>query len=185
MTSLVLLTLASACGDEVPADMTIDPAGGAGGAAGGTAGGGMTAGGAMPNGGVAGQPSAGAAGMDSVAGAAGAGVDGPSYAATVEPYIVASCVNGCHSPGGFGGPNGSSDQSQLDLSMGVGHTALTTGTSTQVPGMAFVGATAESSYLLTKMSGLQTTGLPMPLGAAAPPEQQEAVRAWIEGGALP
>lgn len=107
-----------------------------------------------------------------------------SYAESVEPIMLANCVAACHTDGGNGGPNGFHDESALDLSEGVGFTALTTGASLQT-GQPFIGATPEESYLWAKLNLSPPMGLSMPFGTLLPEAQRETIRAWIAGGAAP
>jgi hypothetical protein len=114
-----------------------------------------------------------------------------SYAADVEPIVLANCVNACHEQNGVGGPGATAAVfGALDLSAGVGFASLLEGASEQVD-MAFVGTTLEDSYLWYKLLGTQSeagsadTQL-MPFGLDPLKDNQIAVVVeWIEGGALP
>lgn len=107
-----------------------------------------------------------------------------SYATDVEPLFVAKCVTSCHSPKGFGGPEGTSTESTVDLSQGVGYAQLTTGASV-VNAEPFIGDTLEGSYLWLKLTNAQTAGLSMPFGSKLGAEDLAKVQAWLEGGAQP
>lgn len=112
---------------------------------------------------------------------------GPSYAETVEPLFVTSCVTACHMPGGLGGPGRIVPDSEIDLSSGIGYAQLTGTTSLQRSDLPFVGESVEESYLWLKLvNSPEIEGVAMPFAAPAlDAAQLEVVRAWIEGGAEP
>jgi len=148
-----------------------------------TAGTGMGGGAPVAMAGMAGMPSTGAAG------AAGTGT-AVSFAAELEHFFEENCVEGCHTPGSFGGPNGQSADANLSLVPGESYAALVGAPSTQVPTMSLVGPTAAESYLWHKLNNTQAEvggmGLQMPFGAAIrDPADLQRIFDWIEGGAQP
>lgn len=105
--------------------------------------------------------------------------DPVSYAADIEPMMVAGCTGmGCH---GFPMP-----QEGLDLRAGQGYAALVGQPSVQCGGRMLVEpGQPGSSYLLSKLTGVDMCmGTAMPKGADAwTPAQIELVSAWICQGA--
>lgn len=115
----------------------------------------------------------------------------PSYAETVEPIFLASCVAACHEADGLGGPGkNAAIFGALDLSEGNGYASLVGISSEQVE-MSIVGDTAEDSYLWYKLLGTQADvgsadSQLMPFGLdQLDDEQIQVVVDWIEGGAAP
>lgn len=115
----------------------------------------------------------------------------PSYAETVEPIFLASCVAACHEADGLGGPGkNAAIFGALDLSEGNGYASLVGVGSEQVD-MSIVGETSEDSYLWYKLLGSQADvgsadSQLMPFGLdPLDDEQIQIVVDWIEGGAAP
>jgi hypothetical protein len=119
-------------------------------------------------------------------------MDGPSYATTVEPIVVAKCATaGCHVDGGVLG--GSADVSMppvyMVLEIGQGYAVLTQGPSVELPTMRTVGSGLDDSYLWHKLNNTHEAeggvGLAMPIGTPLTAAELAAIQAWIEGGASP
>jgi len=114
------------------------------------------------------------------------GCDAPptSYAADVEPFIVAECAsNGCHRPMGMS--VGSED---LDLSEGAGYDALVGVPAVQCGDRMLVEpGEPGSSYLYDKVLGVNLcSGTQMPkAGSGLPAAQLQAIADWICSGAAP
>lgn len=146
---------------------------GTGGSTGGVGTGGTDTGGAIGDGGMPGTGGEGTGGAAAL-----------SYAADIEPIILASC----------GGPNGNmchlsnAPPEMLDLRMGNGYASLVGIPSEQVNGLDRVAAGNSSmSYLVNKLEGTGMEGQ-MPAGQGAqplPPADIQLIKDWIDGGANP
>jgi hypothetical protein len=115
------------------------------------------------------------------AGLALAVTDGaPSYAADVEPILVAACSE-CH--------GGDKPKKGLDLSLGKGHAALVGRPSQEVDLPLVKPGDPAGSYLWHKLSHTQTEGKGMPRGmfssSKLPQEQLDLIERWIVAGAQP
>jgi len=123
-----------------------------------------------------------------VLGACGARLPAPppagepvSYAAHLEPYVLARCES-CHTV--------DDPQAGLVLAAGMGRERMVAVPSTQRPGVLLVApGEPESSYLWLKVDHRAPVGDGMPrtlFGSKRLPEREvELYRRWIEGGALP
>lgn len=114
------------------------------------------------------------------------GCDAPptSYAADVEPFIVADCAtNGCHRPMGMNpGSEG------LDLSTGAGYDALVGVAAVQCGERMLVEpGSPGTSYLYDKVRGINLCqGSIMPkMGPGLTTEQLQTMADWICSGAAP
>jgi hypothetical protein len=101
----------------------------------------------------------------------------PSLTDEIQPIFTASCaLANCHIGDGA---------AQLSLEAGRAFDELVDVPSTQVDDLLVVPGDADSSYLLEKIA-IETPrqGDQMPIGNALDPLDIEAVRQWIDGGAL-
>ena len=105
--------------------------------------------------------------------------------AEVQEIWTASCVAGCHTPGGTG-----ASTVNLLLDPGTSYDALVGKASIQLPSMSLVTAgDSNQSYLWHKVSTtwqqVGGSGLRMPQGAMLTQDKLDIIKAWIDGGALP
>ncbi len=103
-----------------------------------------------------------------------------SHAADIQPIWDASCVAGCHEPGG-------TVESVLDLS-GDAYAAIVDVNSGQAIGRKLVApGDSMESYLIAKLEGNQIaaggTGAAMPLGTALDAATIQTIKDWIDAGA--
>lgn len=118
-------------------------------------------------------------GAECVGGSCSCGGDPVSYAADIEPMMVADCTGmGCH---GFPLP-----QEGLDLRAGNGYAGMVGQPSAQCAGQLLVEpGQPGSSYLVNKLTGVDMcfgTSMPKGLGAWTP-DRIDLVSAWICQGA--
>lgn len=111
------------------------------------------------------------------------GPDMVTYA-DIQAIWDASCVQGCHTPGGTGASTVS-----LLLDPGTSYAALVGKASVQLPTMSLVTAgDSMQSYLWHKVSTtwqqVGGSGLRMPQGSMLAQDQLDTIKAWIDGGAL-